>query len=185
MARSFQTVEIFDDLTVAENLAVASNPVRWTDWIRDCLSPRPIELDEQTRDEAVSLGLDLDAMPDELSQGSRRLLGVLRALAAQPSVLLLDEPAAGLDRAETEQLAKILRRVVDQRNIAMLLVEHDMSLVAAACDSVIAMDFGVTIVRASCEEALNHPLVRAAYLGDDEVLDGDPQSHLLPVEAQT
>jgi len=182
LGRSFQTVETFDDLTVAENLAVASNRVRWIDWIHDSLTPGPIELDEEIYREAVSLGLDLDAMPDELSQGARRLLGVLRALASRPAVLLLDEPAAGLDRVETERLAEILRRVVHQRNIAMLLVEHDMSLVASACDRVIALDFGVTLVSAPCAEALGHPSVRAAYLGDDGVLDEDLNSVLARVE---
>ncbi|MGW6729690.1 ABC transporter permease subunit [Nocardia sp. NPDC055029] len=167
LGRSFQAVETFDDLTVAENLAVACNPVRWIDWLLDPLRNRPIEIEREFHDEAVELGLDLRAMPDELSQGRRRILGVLRALAGRPTVLLLDEPAAGLDPAETEHLANVLRQVAAERKLGILIVEHDMSLVAAICDRVVAMEFGTPIVTAPTQEALAHPVVRAAYLGDD------------------
>ncbi|MZG17098.1 ATP-binding cassette domain-containing protein [Streptomyces sp. SID5914] len=171
MGRSFQTVESFDDLTVAENLAVADNVVRPVDWLVDAVTRRPLQLEESLYHQARELGLDLDVMPDALSQGQRRLLGVLRALAARPSVLLLDEPAAGLDPTETEQLGGILREVARKQNIGMLLVEHDMSLVGDICDHVVAIDFGVTIVNAPTAEALADPRVRSAYLGDADALD--------------
>lgn len=171
MARSFQTVELFTDLTVGENLAISTEVTRWYNWLTDMIVKRPVALDAALRDEAHRLGLvDLDAEPDQLSQGQRRLLGVLRAMSSSPSVLLLDEPAAGLDRTETTRLGEILREVSTSRGVGMLLVEHDMELVTQVCDRVIAIDFGRMIFEGTAREALEDPLIRAAYLGDlDEV----------------
>jgi sulfate-transporting ATPase len=172
LARTFQAVEPFDDLTVAENLAVATERVRWFHWLTDLVRRRPVALSEALCEEAQELGLvDLNAQPISLSQGHRRLLGVLRALAASPSVLLLDEPAAGLDKSETEHLGRMLRAIADERGIGMLLVEHDMSLIAAVCDHVVALDFGKTIFSGSVTDAVSDPLIIAAYLGE---LDDEP-----------
>lgn len=185
MGRSFQTVETFDDLTVAENLAVADNIVRPVDWFLDAIAHRPLQLEQSVYHQARELGLDLRAMPDALSQGRRRLLGVLRALAARPSVLLLDEPAAGLDPTETERLGGILRQVARTQNVGMLLVEHDMSLIGDICDHVVAIDFGNMIVNAPAAEALADPLVRSAYLGDAEALDATVEpAHATNTEVQ-
>ncbi len=177
MARSFQTVEPFADLSVAENLAIATEQSRWYHWISDLIVRRPVALRDDIRDEAQRLGLvDLDAEPDTLSQGQRRLLGVLRAMSSSPSVLLLDEPAAGLDRTETARLGEILREVAAARGVGMLLVEHDMELVVQICDRVIAIDFGRTIFDGDPHHALADPLIRAAYLGDldeDEAAEGE------------
>ncbi len=167
MARSFQTVEPFADLSVAENLAIATEESHWYHWFTDLVVKRPVSLRDDIRDEAHRLGLvDLDAEPDTLSQGQRRLLGVLRAMSSSPSVLLLDEPAAGLDRTETARLGEILREVATSRGVGMLLVEHDMELVVQVCDRVIAIDFGRTIFDGDPREALADPLIRSAYLGD-------------------
>lgn len=169
VGRTFQTVEPFDDLTVAENLAVAVERVRWWDWAGDLFHRRPVALPAAIRDQAQTLGLtDLSIEPDALSQGQRRLLGVMRALAAGPVILLLDEPAAGLNSAETAHMGRVLRRIATESRIGMLLVEHDLSLVTSICDRVVAIDFGRTIFDGPAADALKDPKIKAAYLGDVE-----------------
>lgn len=178
MGRTFQTVELFDDLTVAENLAVTVEKVGWWHYATDLLRRRKVALPASVLEQAASLGLnDLHVMPDELSQGQRRILGVLRAVAAGPRVLLLDEPAAGLNRVETEHLGQVLRQLATESRIGMLLVEHDLSMVTAICDRVVAIDFGKTIFDGPVSGAIDDPAIRAAYLGEtdtstDAVLSG-------------
>lgn len=167
VGRTFQMVELFDDLTVAENLAVSVERVRWWHWVTDLVRRRVVSLPASVLEQAALLGLnDLSLSPQELSQGQRRILGVLRAIASGPCVLLLDEPAAGLNRAETEHLSLVLRQLADDLGIGMLLVEHDLSMVSAICDHVVAIDFGKTIFDGSVEQAVDDAAIRAAYLGD-------------------
>jgi sulfate-transporting ATPase len=169
VGRTFQTVEPFNDLTVAENLAVTLEPVRWWHWITDLFHRRQVALPASVRAQAETLGLqDLSVEPDSLSQGQRRLLGVIRAISAGPAVLLLDEPAAGLNRVETEHLGQVLRQIATESGIGMLLVEHDLSIVTAICDQVVAIDFGLTIFDGSVTEAVNDEAIRLAYLGTSE-----------------
>ena len=94
--------------------------------------------------ELLGLGGAADAMPSELSQGQRKLVGIARALAAKPRVVCLDEPAAGLDTQESEELGRRLRRLADDGQ-AMLLVDHDMGLVLGICDEVVVLEFGKVI----------------------------------------
>jgi ABC-type branched-subunit amino acid transport system ATPase component len=103
-----------------------------------------------------------------LSTGQRRLVELARCLAGRFRILLLDEPSSGLDRAETERFAAILRRAVDQRGVGILLVEHDMSLVLDVCEHVYVIDFGKPLFDGPPEQVLASPAVRAAYLGDDD-----------------
>jgi branched-chain amino acid transport system ATP-binding protein len=105
-----------------------------------------------------------DLMPDKLSQGQRKLVGVARALAARPRVICLDEPAAGLDTAESDQLGRRLREIVEQ-GTALLLVDHDMGLVLSVCDRVVVLDFGREIARGTTAEVRSNPKVVEAYLG--------------------
>jgi sulfate-transporting ATPase len=169
VGRTFQTVEPFGDLTVAENLAVTLEPVRWWHWATDLFYPRRVALPASVREQAQALGLrDLDVEPDALSQGQRRLLGVIRAISSDPAVLLLDEPAAGLNHAETEHLGQVLRQIATESRIGMLLVEHDLSMVTAICDQVVAIDFGQTIFDGSVTDAVNDATIRSAYLGESE-----------------
>ena len=169
LGRTFQTVEPFDDLTVVENLAVASDHLTLVDWLKAFGRVPALRLSSTTGSIIESFGLEdeLEAFPNELPQGRRRLLGVARALATGPSVLLLDEPAAGLDATETRQLGAILQRVAAESDIGMLLVEHDMSIVADICDHVVALDFGMTIFSGGPREVLDNQTVKAAYLGEE------------------
>jgi sulfate-transporting ATPase len=169
IGRTFQTVEPFEDLTVAENLAVSVEQVRWWHWFTDLFHRRPVALPAAVREQAQTLGLrDLDVEPEALSQGQRRLLGVMRAVAAGPAVLLLDEPAAGLNQSETAHLGQVLRQIADESDIGMLLVEHDLSIVTAICDRVIAIDFGRMIFDGAAADSINDPAIRAAYLGESD-----------------
>jgi ABC-type branched-subunit amino acid transport system ATPase component len=113
------------------------------------------------------LGGVADQRAGVLSTGQRRLTELARAIAGGYRVLLLDEPSSGLDPAETEAFGRILRRLVDERHVGILLVEHDMALVTTVCDDVYVIDFGCLIFAGTPADAMRSPVVRAAYLGDE------------------
>jgi branched-chain amino acid transport system ATP-binding protein len=166
LVRTFQSVELFDDLTVEENLLVASQRMGVLTALRDLLLP----IGEHPRD-AVDWALDLcgltdvrDRFPTELSHGRRKLVGVARALAQRPRLVLMDEPAAGLDTDESADLGRHLRALPDA-GVTVLLVDHDMSLVLSVCDEVVVLDFGRVIARGTPAEIRNDDTVIAAYLG--------------------
>ena len=149
LGRTWQSTELFDDLDVRENLTVASR--------------------SESAERALGLvGMDwaAEAMPAQLPMGQRKLVGVARALAAEPRLLCLDEPAAGLDTRESEELGARLRDLAD-RGQSMLLIEHDMGLVLGICDRVVVLEFGRVIADGPPEVVRADPRVIAAYLGDD------------------
>ena len=102
-----------------------------------------------------------------LSYANRRRLEIARALATRPKLLLLDEPAAGMNPAETHEITELIGRLRDERDVAILVIEHDMHVVAGCSDRVIALDHGVKISEGSFDEVANHPAVIEAYLGRD------------------
>jgi branched-chain amino acid transport system ATP-binding protein len=165
LARTWQSIELFDDLTVRENVAVAAeHPSAWGA-LREVVS----RSDGQTElvDDALHLfGLEgrSEAMPSDLSQADRKLVGVARALAAGPRLLCLDEPAAGLDALESDALGRHLREIAD-RGTALLLVDHDMGLVLSISDYVIVLEFGKVIAHGTPEVVRSDPSVISAYLG--------------------
>ncbi|MDO8213130.1 ABC transporter ATP-binding protein [Conexibacter sp. CPCC 206217] len=165
LARTWQTIELFDDLTVTENLEVAAERPRLQTTLREVLWKA------QPPTESVLEALDLlglrhmrEALPADLSQGQRKLIGVARALAAQPRVLCLDEPAAGLDTTESQEFGVVLRRLVDG-GLPMLLIDHDMALVLSICDYLYVIDFGTVIAQGTPQQVRTDPRVIAAYLG--------------------
>lgn len=165
LARTFQSLELFDDLTVRENLIVAAEPVRRFGLLGDLFRHRPASGDRA--DELLhELGLDGDAhrRPTELSNGRRHLVAIGRALAPGPSLVLLDEPAAGLDEDETAELATVLARL-PASGVGVLLVDHDMSIVLGVCHTVHVLDFGGLIASGPPEQIRNDPQVVSAYLG--------------------
>ena len=165
LARTWQSIELFDDLTVRENLLVASyHPSVWSTF-KETLSRA--FAGTPAMDAALALlGLEsvAEAMPSELTQGQRKLVGVARALAAEPRLICLDEPAAGLDTRESDELGRRLREVVDA-GTAMLLVDHDMGLVLGISDYVVVLEFGKVIAEGKPEQVRRDPQVVSAYLG--------------------
>jgi ABC-type branched-subunit amino acid transport system ATPase component len=165
LARTWQSLELFDDLSVRENLAVASyRPSAWAT-AREVLST-PVTTTSAADEVLQLLGLEslAEAMPDELPQGRRKLVGIARALAAEPRLLCLDEPAAGLDAREGEELARRLRAVVDA-GTPTLLVDHDMGLVLGISDYVVVLEFGRVIAHGPPDVVRRDPQVIKAYLG--------------------
>jgi ABC-type branched-subunit amino acid transport system ATPase component len=177
LARSFQSLELFEDSTVFENLSVAADPQDVRSYLLDLIWPiNPLLPPEVTR-AVTEFDLDEDLHRDvqDLSYGKRRLLAIARAVAMHPSVLLLDEPVAGLSSSESRELARVVRRLADDWGMAILVVEHDMTFVMGVCDEVIVLDFGRRIASGSPEAVRSDPAVIAAYLGDasDEEPDAD------------
>jgi branched-chain amino acid transport system ATP-binding protein len=167
IGRTFQNLELFDDLTVLENLLIAAEPVRWWSPLLDIFGPmRRSGRAESAMSALRAVGAEryADVLPGELPNGTRKLVAVGRALAADPSVILLDEPAAGLDTEESALLGRRLRSLVDG-GLGILLVDHDMGLVLSVCDYVYVLDFGVVIARGTPPEILANDAVIKAYLG--------------------
>ena len=165
LARTWQSIELFDDLSIGENLLVASHrPPTWKTVLETVSVPG--DASAEVAPALRLLGLDevADRMPTELSQGQRKLAGIARALVAKPRVVCLDEPAAGLDTVESEELGVRLRALADDGQ-AMLLVDHDMGLVLGICDEVVVLEFGHVIARGAPDVVRNDPQVIGAYLG--------------------
>ena len=166
LVRTFQSVELFDDLTVRENLLVAATTPRWWSPLVDAIQPQ-----RSARGVNIDFALDVvglrdlaDARPGGLSHGQRRLAGVARALAVSPKLVLLDEPAAGLDPTETAALGRVLRSLPGA-GIGVLLIDHDMTLVLDVCDELTVLNFGRVIATGSPLAVREDPAVIAAYLG--------------------
>lgn len=164
LVRTFQSVELFDDLTVRENLLVAAAPTRWWSLLADALAPRRTRVDVDWALDALGLTDAGDARPRELPAGARRLVGLARAIVSRPRVVLLDEPAAGLDPSESAALGERLR-ALPALGISVLLVDHDMHLVLGVCEEVTVLDFGQVIARGTPAEVRADPAVARAYLG--------------------
>jgi ABC-type branched-subunit amino acid transport system ATPase component/ABC-type branched-subunit amino acid transport system permease subunit len=177
LGRSFQSLELFNDLTVFDNLRAASEIHSRGNILRDLIWPKKVPLSPAAWDAVRLLGLDehLDRTIDSLSYGQRRLVAIARALATDSDVILLDEPAAGLDEVETAELRTVVRRMAEEHGMAVLLIEHDVELVMAVSDVVTALNFGDVIAVGRPQDVRHHPEVIASYLGTEpsEVTDGD------------
>ncbi len=164
LTRTWQSLELFDDISVRDNLEVASHHLTPIGAVVDYF--RGTAVDERVDDtiELLGLGAVAERWPRELSQGQRKLVGVGRALVADAALVMLDEPAAGLDRAETVWLGDRLRSLVEAERL-MLLVDHDMSLVLRVCDRIHVLESGRLVTTGRPDQIRDDPRVVAAYLG--------------------
>jgi branched-chain amino acid transport system ATP-binding protein len=168
LSRTFQSLELFEDLTVRDNLLAAAERPRWYSFLGDALRPG---YNERAYYQQVDRALDVLGLsglaatfPTDLSHGQRKLVGVARALAADPKLVLLDEPAAGLDTSESYLLGIHLREFLT-RGMSVFLIDHDMGLVLNVCDHVYVVDFGRLLADGEPDAVRNDPDVLAAYLG--------------------
>jgi branched-chain amino acid transport system ATP-binding protein len=168
LVRTFQSLELFGDLDVAENIAVPTTTGNWRQNVLALVSPRRRSGDDRV--DAMVHRMDLasvrEATPDALSQAARRNLVLGRALVGDPQLLLLDEPAAGLDAAGAAALGQRLRALASD-GTAVLLVDHDMHLVLGACDQVYVIEAGRIIARGTPGEVRRDREVLRAYLGEE------------------
>lgn len=174
LVRTFQLVQLFQDLTVLENVKVGRH-LHTSGGLFAALLRTPAarreerEVDARAREllDFVGLGAQAETSAAVLPYGQQRLLEIARALAAEPKLIALDEPAAGLNTEESRRLADMIRRIADQ-GITVLLIEHDMTLVMNTADKVVVLDFGKHIAEGTPAEIRKDPAVLRAYLGDTE-----------------
>jgi sulfate-transporting ATPase len=170
LGRSFQAVELFDELSVCDNIRVGCDAKTARRYVMDLIVRHNAPLSEAARAAIAEFGLAdvLDRAPTELSFGQRRLVGIARAIAREPSALLLDEPAAGLDDGETRDLGRLIRDLAHRRGMAVILVEHDMNLVSQVSDHVVVMVEGKVLCHGDVAEVMSDARVLEAYLGVDD-----------------
>jgi ABC-type branched-subunit amino acid transport system ATPase component len=177
IARTFQSLRLFLNMTVIENVMAATFGNTKATPIEQILRlPRARREQREVRalaEEVLSFfgqrlaGYRWDQPAYSLSYANRRRLEIARALATRPKLLLLDEPAAGMNPNETHEVTELIARLRNELGLAILVIEHDMHVVQGASDRVIALDYGVKIAEGSFEEVANHPAVIEAYLGRD------------------
>lgn len=173
MARTFQNIRLFKDLSVFENVLIAKHCRINAGLLRATFRLNPLEertMREQSRELLRTVGLDAyqDEKASSLPYGKQRRLEIARALATEPSLLLLDEPAAGMNPKETEELAVFIQSIKESFSLTVFLIEHHMNLVMDISDKIYVLDYGETIAVGTAKEVQNNPAVIQAYLGVEE-----------------
>lgn len=172
IARTFQNIRLFKDMSVIDNVMNSFNPrMKYSMFEAFLRLPRYWKEEKAARRRAMKLlhVFNMEELAEEkagnLPYGSQRRLEIIRALATNPKLLLLDEPAAGMNPAETENLMETIGKIRDQFHISILLIEHDMNLVMGICEKITVLNFGEVIAQGTPEEIQKNPVVIEAYLG--------------------
>ncbi|MEZ4770537.1 MAG: ABC transporter ATP-binding protein [Caldilineales bacterium] len=174
IARTYQNIRLFEEMTVEQNLLLGQHTRTKSGMVSSLLLlPRQRREERALRADAVALlqRMDMldrrDAVAGELAYGDQRRIEIIRALASNPALLLLDEPSAGMNEAETAQLGRFILGVRDQ-GVTILIIEHDMNLISQVCDQVVVLNFGEVISHGTPGAVQSDPLVIEAYLGQED-----------------
>ena len=175
IARTFQNIRLFNNMTVEENVRIGlHNEIRYGMFSGILRLPEYWKAEKKQHEKTLEL-LDIfdmagmaDVRAGSLPYGAQRRLEIVRALATNPKLLLLDEPAAGMNPHETEELMENITKIRDQFQIAILLIEHDMNLVMGICEDICVLNFGKIIAKGTPDEIQRNPVVIEAYLGRRE-----------------
>ncbi len=173
IARTFQNIRLFGDMSVLDNVKVGLHNHHPYSTLEGILRlPRYYKVEKEMNDEAIEIlkvfGLEgfADYKAENLPYGQQRKLEIARAMATKPKLLLLDEPAAGMNPNETKELMDTIRFVREHFDMTILLIEHDMKLVSGICEKLTVLNFGEVLAQGSTQEVLNNPEVITAYLGE-------------------
>ena len=174
IARTFQNIRLFGNLTVADNVRIAMHAQRQANPLHILFRTRKFREDEEMMTKRVRSLLKLFGLAEKeaelaknLPYGEQRKLEICRALASQPQILLLDEPAAGMNPQETKELMELISFIRKEFGLTILLIEHDMKLVMGICERLFVLDYGRIIAQGTPDEVRKNPLVIKAYLGGD------------------
>ncbi len=174
LARTFQNIRLFQNMTVLENVMLGRHCKTHAGIIGAIFRPRSQQIEEKDIVKTsydivkkIGLGRYVNEFAKNLPYGAQRRLEIARAIATDPFLLLLDEPAAGMNIRETRELDKMIKKIRDEQHISILLIEHDMKLVMSLSDRIVVLDYGEKIAEGRPEEIKNNAAVIEAYLGEE------------------